>query len=82
MAYDAKSPNAVELARQWVSAYPSADSWHNAIAIYRNLNHPDARAKLDLLRLRRRPVRSRAPATIMLYADQAADQVNYNEAKP
>ena len=44
-------PNAVELAREWVAAYPSADSWRNAIAIYRNMQHRDPTALLDILRL-------------------------------
>ena len=43
----------VELGRQWVAAYPSADSWRNAIAIYRNMMKPDVEGTLDLLRLMR-----------------------------
>src|SRR5207244_9153951 len=35
--YAAKSTASIELAREWVAAYPSPDSWHNALAIYRNL---------------------------------------------
>jgi len=41
LAYNAKLPNAPELARQWVAAYPSPTSWRNSIAIYRNTTHPD-----------------------------------------
>ena len=52
VAYDAQSPSAVELARQWVSAYPNASSWSDAIAIYSNLNHPDVEGTLDLRRLK------------------------------
>jgi tetratricopeptide (TPR) repeat protein len=51
IAYDAGSPIASELGRQWVASYPSAESWRNSIAIYRNLNHPDVEGTLDLLRL-------------------------------
>ena len=46
-----KSPTAIELARDWVAAYPSADSWHNALAIYRNLDHADLDRPLDMMRL-------------------------------
>ncbi|MFL6752649.1 MAG: tetratricopeptide repeat protein [Sphingomicrobium sp.] len=53
LAYDAKAPSAPELARQWVAAYPSADSWRNAIGIYRNINRPDPESVLDLMRLLR-----------------------------
>ena len=48
IAYDAQLPVAVELGRQWVAAYPSPDSWRNAIAIYRNMNKPDVEGTLDL----------------------------------
>src|SRR6185369_12989031 len=50
-AYDSQAPSAIELGRQWVSAYPSPDSWRNAILIYRNLAKPDVEGTLDLLRL-------------------------------
>ena len=49
IAYKGKSPNAVRAGREWVAAYPSPDSWHNTIAIYRNLNQPDVEGTLDLL---------------------------------
>ena len=29
LAYNAKLPNAAEIAREWVAAYPSATSWHD-----------------------------------------------------
>ena len=46
-----KSPVAVDLGRQWVAAYPTPTAGRDAIAIYRNLNHPDVEGTLDLLRL-------------------------------
>ncbi len=51
VAYDAKSPLAVQLGREWAAAYPSPDSWRNSIAIYRNMSHPNVEGTLDLLRL-------------------------------
>lgn len=81
IAYDAKSPIAIELAREWVAAYPSGESWRNAIAIYRNTTHPDVGPTLDLLRLMRAAGALTQPADYNLYATAAAEQGNYGEAK-
>ena len=53
MAYEARSPNAIELGREWVAAYPTPDSWHNALAVYRNMGNPDPSSALDIMRLAR-----------------------------
>ena len=81
MAYDALSPMALDLARAWVSAYPSADSWRNAIAIYRNLSHPDVEGTLDLLRLMQATGSMSTAGDYALFAESSADQMNYNEAQ-
>lgn len=81
LAYDSKAANATQLAREWVAAYPSPDSWHNAIAIYRNLNQPDVESTLSLLRLMRATKAMTNPGDYALYAAAAADQRNYNEAQ-
>ena len=81
MAYDAKSPVTVELARQWIAAYPSPDSWRNAIAIYRNLSQQDVEGTLNLLRLMRAAGALTSTADYSLYATAAADQSNFNEAQ-
>lgn len=52
LAYEADSPAATELARQWVAAYPAQASWNDAIAIYRNQHLGDAEATMDALRLK------------------------------
>jgi tetratricopeptide (TPR) repeat protein len=80
VAYEAQSPLAPELAREWAAAYPSADSWHNAVAIYRNLNHPDEEGTLDLLRLIQ-ATNAMTAGDYSLFAEAAADQANYNEAQ-
>ena len=80
-AYDAQLPAAVEISRQWISAYPSADSWRNSIAIYRNMTHPDVEGSLDLLRLMQAAGALTAAADYNLFATAAADQLNYNEAQ-
>jgi len=81
MAYDAKSPAAVEIGRQWVAAYPGPDSWHNALAIYRNLNNPDPATAIDILRLARATDSMQGTADYHIYAYEAANQANYGEAK-
>ncbi|HEX5237318.1 MAG TPA: hypothetical protein VFW39_02505, partial [Sphingomicrobium sp.] len=81
IAYDAKLPNAVDLAREWVAAYPSPDSWHNAIAVYRNEYHPDEESTLDLLRLMQAAGALTTPGDYSLFLEAAADQSNYNEAQ-
>lgn len=81
VAYDANSPTAVDLARQWVANYPSPESWRNSIAIYRNLNHPDVEGTLDLLRLMQATGSMTEAGDYTLYSRAAAEQNNFNEAQ-
>ena len=81
IAYEASLPTAADLARQWVAAYPSPGSWHNAIAIYRNLNRPDVEGTLVLFRLMQATNSLEGAADYSLFATAAADQSNFNEAK-
>jgi tetratricopeptide (TPR) repeat protein len=53
LAYGAKLPEAIELSRSWVVAYPTSENWRDAIGIYRNLQHPPEDVLVDLLRLAR-----------------------------
>lgn len=81
MAYEAKAPNAIVLARQWVTNYPSPTSWRNSIAIYRNMTHPDLEGTLDLMRLMRASGALTQSTDYQLYAASAAEQGNYVEAQ-
>jgi tetratricopeptide (TPR) repeat protein len=81
LAYDSHSPDAIEAARQWVAAYPSANSWHNAVAIYRNLNHPDTEGTLDLLRLLQATNALSTSGDYALFTEASAEQQNFNEAQ-
>jgi tetratricopeptide (TPR) repeat protein len=81
MAYDAKTPNAIELGRQWVAAYPSPDSWRNSIAILRNMTRPQVEGTLDLLRLMNAAGALTSANDFDLYVASAADQGNYVEAQ-
>lgn len=80
-ASDAKSPDAATIAQQWVAAYPSPDSWRNAIAIYRNVSQPDIEGTLDLLRLMQATGAFKQPNDYAAFAEAAAAQNNYNEAQ-
>lgn len=53
IAYKAKLPQAVELSRDWVRAYPTSEAWQNSLAIYQNLAQLEEAESLDLLRLKR-----------------------------
>lgn len=81
VAYDVQSPAAIELARQWVVAYPSAGSWSDTIAIYTNLTHPDVEGRLDLYRLMSATGALDSGGEYAQYARAAAEQNNFNEAQ-
>ena len=53
VAYKAKLPQAVQISRDWVKAYPTSSNWRDALAIYQNLVQLDETQTLDLLRLKR-----------------------------
>jgi tetratricopeptide (TPR) repeat protein len=53
IAWKANLPQAVQISREWVAAYPSADSWQNALIIYQNVSSLDDSRALDLMRLKR-----------------------------
>ena len=80
-AYEAKSPGAVDLARQWVASYPTPSSWRDAVAIYRNLNQPDVEGIIDLYRLLHATGSINSGGEYAQYARAAADQNNFNEAQ-
>ena len=81
VAYDARSPLAIELSRDLASSYPTPESWRNSIAIYRNYNHPDVEGTLDLLRLMQATGAMTSPGDYALFAEASADQSNFNEAQ-
>lgn len=80
-ALDAKSPQAVNYAQEWLAAYPNSDSWRASLAIYRNANHLDTEGTLDVLRLMQATGSLQQPADYELFAAADAEQNNYNEAQ-
>jgi len=53
VAYKGKLPQAVQISRDWVQAYPTSSNWRDALAIYQNIVQLDETRTLDLLRLKR-----------------------------
>ncbi|MBV9528004.1 tetratricopeptide repeat protein [Sphingomonas sp.] len=81
LAYQAKLPSSVGIARDWLIAYPSDDSWRNTLAIYRNLNGTDPDNVIDLLRLSTVTNAMQSANDYEVYASKELDQANYGEAK-
>ena len=81
IAYGQQMPVAIDIAQQWITAYPSPESWRNGLALYQNLAKPDVEGALDVLRLMRATGSLNNAADFSLYATAAADQFNYNEAQ-
>jgi thioredoxin-like negative regulator of GroEL len=80
IAYKAKLPQAMQIARDWIAAYPTSNAWTNALAVYQNLQSLDDAQTLDLLRLKR-ATGSLAPADYFNYGDLAVRQGYSGEAK-
>lgn len=53
VAYKAKLPQAADISRAWVKAYPTKSNWSDALAIYQNSGQLDEGRNLDILRLKR-----------------------------
>ena len=51
LAFNAKLPNAPELGRRWVGAYPNPKTWRDAIRIYQTSGQIDDNALIDTMRL-------------------------------
>jgi tetratricopeptide (TPR) repeat protein len=80
-AFDTRSPAATDLARQWLAAYPSPESWRDTVAVYRGLNQPDTESTLDLMRLLQAAGALKEADDYAVFIVDAADQNNYNEAQ-
>lgn len=52
-AFEQKMPAAAPLALEWVSAYPSAKNWRDAISVYETTTGVAEEDKIDLMRLSR-----------------------------
>lgn len=80
IAWKAKLPQASQLARDWVAAYPGSDSWVNALSVYQNVTALDEAHLLDLMRLKR-AVKVLSPSDYFKYGDTAVQKGFPGEAK-
>jgi len=54
IAYDGKrSPEALKITRDLISAYPTKENWRDSLLIYRDVTNLDKASNIDLLRLMR-----------------------------
>jgi tetratricopeptide (TPR) repeat protein len=81
IAYGAKTPAAIDLGRQWVAAYPSSSSWHDALVIYRNLGNIDTAQALDIMRLARATDSMQGTGDYNIYASETINAQNWGEAR-
>jgi tetratricopeptide (TPR) repeat protein len=51
LAFNGKLPNAPELSRKWVAAYPSPKTWRDTIRIYQTSSQLDDSGLIDTMRL-------------------------------
>lgn len=51
LSYNGNMPNAVEIGRQWVGAYPSPGNWRDALRIYETSSGQTAEQLVDIMRL-------------------------------
>jgi tetratricopeptide (TPR) repeat protein len=79
-AFEGKSPQAPDIARQWLVAYPSPDSWRNTLIIYRNSAQLDDEGVLALLRLLNATGGLKNAADYNTYIKGLIVQSNFNEA--
>lgn len=80
IAYKAKLPQAMQLSRDWLQAYPSATGWHDALAVYQNVAPMDESQTLDLMRLKR-AAGALGPGDYFNYGDIAVRKGYPGEAK-
>lgn len=80
VAWKGKLPQAIQISRDWVKAYPSTASWRDSLAIYQNLGQLDETRTLDLLRLKR-ATNALVAADYFTYADLAVRKGFSGEAK-
>ena len=80
-SYDAKLPSALDIARDWVAAYPSPANWKNVFAVYQNLAKLDDTGLLDLFRLKRATGALSSESDFHKYAYLAAAKGFSAEAK-
>lgn len=80
-AFNAKSPELSDVARQWVIAYPGPDSWRNTLAIVRASDGIDDSGGLAAFRLMNATRSLKNAADYRNYVKGLLDNLNFNEAQ-
>ncbi|MGZ8282515.1 MAG: hypothetical protein ACXWUN_06125 [Allosphingosinicella sp.] len=82
IAYQGRmGPQALELSRTLITNYPSPTNWHDALAVYRELNNPDEATKLDIYRLMRVAQALTSERDYVEYAEAAERGAMFGEVK-
>lgn len=80
-AYEARNPQTLALTRDWVSAYPSAKNWRDALKIYAVMTGLPNSELLDIFRLQRATKSLVGESDFARYATTAMDKGLPGEAK-
>jgi tetratricopeptide (TPR) repeat protein len=81
IAFDSKSPGAVDMSLALLQAYPNPDNWRDALMIYRQTNKIDPEANLDAMRLIRATHAMKGESDYYEYANTALQKGLPGEAK-
>src|SRR3546814_14127889 len=81
LAYEARSPQSLELSREPVEAYPTAENWRQALMIFRDLRNPTCEANLELTRLMREPKSLTGERVYYVLAEEAKQRRHPGQAK-
>lgn len=81
IAYDQKSPAAVEITRAWLADYPNPTNWRDALRIYRDVNGLQGDAKIDVMRLARAANALNGEGDYFGYVSELVTRGYLNEAK-
>jgi tetratricopeptide (TPR) repeat protein len=81
IAVDAKLPVGLEVAREWLAAYPTPANWSDALRAYRGLASPDPETVLDTMRLARTARALTRDTDFQVHAATAINEGAIAEAK-
>ncbi len=81
VAYEARSPATLEVSRDWVAAYPSAESWRDSVGLYGLMSTADAGTMIDLWRLQRQTKSLKGESDHARYAQELLTRGYPGEAK-
>ena len=81
LAYGLRSPAAVDIAREWISAYPSTTSWRDGLRIYRDISGAKGAQLADTMRLARAANALSGQSDFYAYSDALVAEGALIEAK-